>query len=130
MKRTGLKRGHLSPNLQPKANHREIMGLSEFCVVLTTASDPVVVQRLIDEALGARLAACVQALPMQSHYRWKGKIEQAAETLLLFKAKSQDYQSLEALIRAHHDYETPEILQLPVTAGLPAYLSWLRAETL
>ena len=103
--------------------------MSEFCIVLTTASDPAVVQRLIDEALGARLAACVQVLPMMSHYSWQGQIEHASETLLLFKAKSQDYQALETLIRQHHDYEVPEILQLPVTAGLPAYLKWIREET-
>lgn len=103
--------------------------MSEFCIVLTTASDPAVVQRLIDEALGARLAACVQVLPMMSHYSWQGQIEHASETLLLFKAKSQDYQALETLIRQHHDYEVPEILQLPVTAGLPAYLNWIREET-
>ena len=103
--------------------------MSEFCIVLTTASDPAVVQRLIDEALGARLAACVQVLPMMSHYRWQGQIEHASESLLLFKAKSQDYQALEALIRHHHDYEVPEIVQLPVTAGLPAYLNWIREET-
>ena len=103
--------------------------MSEFSIVLTTASDPAVVQRLIDEALGARLAACVQVLPMMSHYRWQGQIEHTSESLLLFKAKSQDYQALEALIRHHHDYEVPEIVQLPVTAGLPAYLNWIREET-
>lgn len=103
--------------------------MSEFSIVLTTASDPAVVQRLIDEALGARLAACVQVLPMMSHYRWQGQIEHTSESLLLFKAKLQDYQALEALIRHHHDYEVPEIVQLPVTAGLPAYLNWIREET-
>jgi periplasmic divalent cation tolerance protein len=103
--------------------------MSEFCVVMTTAASEQTVQRLIDKALGDGLAACVQALPMNSHYVWEGAVVHAAETLLLFKAKSVDYQSLEAMIKAAHDYETPEILRLDVTAGLPAYLEWVVKST-
>ena len=39
-------------------------------------------------------------------------------------------QPLEAAIRAQHPYETPEIIALPVTCGLPDYLAWVAAETL
>jgi periplasmic divalent cation tolerance protein len=103
--------------------------MSDFCVVMTTASSDETVQRLIDAALGARLAACVQALPMTSHYVWSGEIKREPETLLLFKAKAADYPALEAAIRAAHDYETPEIIRLDVAAGLPAYLAWIVAST-
>ena len=103
--------------------------MSEFCVVMTTAASEQTMQRLIDKALGDGLAACVQALPMNSHYVWEGAVVHAAETLLLFKAKRADYQSLEAMIKAAHDYETPEILRLDVTAGLPAYLEWVVRST-
>jgi periplasmic divalent cation tolerance protein len=103
--------------------------MSDFCVVMTTASSDETVQRLIDKALGEKLAACVQAMPMKSHYVWKGEIVREAETLLLFKAKASDYAALEETIRAAHDYETPEIIRLDVAAGLPAYLAWIAAST-
>ena len=103
--------------------------MSDFCVVMTTAASDETVQRLIDAALGGRLAACVQALPMNSHYVWKGEIMREAETLLLFKAKASDYPALEEAIRTAHDYETPEILRLDVAAGLPTYLAWIAAST-
>jgi len=103
--------------------------MSDFCVVMTTAASDETVQRLIDKALGEKLAACVQALPIKSHYVWKGEIQHEAETLLLFKAKASDYAALEAAIRAAHNYETPEILRLDVTAGLPAYLDWIVNST-
>ena len=32
-------------------------------------------------------------------------------------------------IEAHHSYEVPEILAVPVTDGLPAYLQWLTRES-
>jgi periplasmic divalent cation tolerance protein len=103
--------------------------MSDFCVVMTTASSDEAVQRLIDKALGEKLAACVQAMPMTSHYVWKGKIVREAETLLLFKAKTADYPALEEAIHAVHDYETPQIIRLDMAAGLPAYLAWIAAST-
>ncbi len=103
--------------------------MSDFCVVMTTAASDETVQRLIDKALGEGLAACVQALPMKSHYVWEGATVHAAETLLLFKAKTADYPALKAAIVAQHDYETPEIIRLDVAAGLPAYLQWIVDST-
>ncbi len=103
--------------------------MDDFCVVMTTASSDETVQRVIDAALGQRLAACVQALPMKSHYVWKGEIRREAETLLFFKAKTADYAALEETIRAVHDYETPEIIRLDISAGLPAYLAWIVDST-
>ena len=103
--------------------------MSDFCVVMTTAASDEAVQRLIDAALEGKLAACVQALPIKSHYVWEGEIKREAETLLLVKAKAADYAALEATIRAAHDYETPEILRLDVAAGLPAYLDWIVNST-
>jgi periplasmic divalent cation tolerance protein len=34
-----------------------------------------------------------------------------------------------AALQAAHAYETPEIVVLPIQAGLPAYLSWIDDET-
>jgi periplasmic divalent cation tolerance protein len=103
--------------------------MDQMCIVMTTASAPETVQRLIDQALGEKLAACVQVMPIESHYHWQGQIVRDSEKLLFFKAKTSDYAALEELLRAHHDYETPEIIQVPVSAALPAYLDWLRAST-
>jgi periplasmic divalent cation tolerance protein len=103
--------------------------MSDFCVVMTTASRDETVRRLIDAALGAKLAACVQTMPISSHYIWEGQIRRDAETLLFFKAKAADYPALEAAIRAAHNYETPEIIRLDVAAGLPAYLDWIVNST-
>jgi periplasmic divalent cation tolerance protein len=36
---------------------------------------------------------------------------------------------VEALIRAHHPYELPEVVALEVTRGLPDYLAWIAGET-
>jgi len=103
--------------------------VSEFCIVLTTASDPAVVQRLIDEALGGRLAACVQVLPMMSHYRWQGQIEQAEEVTLLIKTTREKYAQLQQTLVDAHPYDVPEVIAWPLSEGYAPYLHWVVAET-
>lgn len=78
----------------------------------------------------ARLAACVSLLPaVQSIYRWQGRVEQAGEVPLLIKTTAARYAALEAMIRARHPYELPEIVAVPVTHGLAEYLAWIELET-
>ena len=83
--------------------------------------------RLVEE----RLAACVNILaPCESVYRWQGKIESAQEITLLIKTLRAHYGKVEKTIRQCHPYELPEIIAVPITAGLPAYIEWLAAETI
>ncbi len=78
----------------------------------------------------AKLAGCVQTLgPMQSTYRWKGKIKTATEYLLLVKTTSARYTALEKKIRSLHPYEAPEILAIAVVRGEKKYLKWLGEST-
>jgi len=78
-----------------------------------------------------RLAACVQVLPgVTSTYRWEGAIERADEVLLLAKTWDDRVESIAETLRARHPYALPEIMAIPATGGLDAYLAWVRAETL
>ena len=95
-------------------------------VVFMTAANGEEATRLADLLIGAHLAACVQILPeMESVYRWEGKIERQAETLLLAKTTRSKFEELEREVRALHSYETPEIIALPIVAGSTPYLEWL-----
>lgn len=77
-----------------------------------------------------RLAACVNVLAeCTSVYRWKGEIETAAETPLLIKVPSAGYDALERAIRELHPYQLPEIVALPLSAGLAGYLDWVAEQT-
>jgi periplasmic divalent cation tolerance protein len=99
----------------------------EAIVVLMTAANGEEAARLADLLIGAHLAACVQILPeIESVYRWQGKIERQAETLLLVKTTRSRFEELEREVRALHSYETPEIIALPIVTGSAPYLEWLR----
>ena len=101
----------------------------KYGVALTTFPDPETGRRFAEGLLEKRLAACVQTLPIQSAYRWKGAIQNEAETMMLIKTKASLYPEVEAFLRATHPYEVPEIVWIPIEAGLADYLGWIGGET-
>lgn len=99
-------------------------------LVLTALPEHALAETLARELLTARLAACIHIGPaVQSLYHWRGKIEKAREFPLAIKTRAELYGHVEAAIRQRHPYELPEIVAVPITHGLPAYLEWIAAET-
>jgi len=91
-----------------------------------TAADGAEARRLAEMLIEKRLAACVQILPpIESVYRWQGRIERQPEVLLLAKTTKAKFEELESEVRAVHSYETPEIVAVPIAAGSTPYLQWL-----
>jgi len=102
----------------------------EHIQVVTTAASADEARRIATALVEERLAACVQIVgPIESIYRWQGKVETAAEWQCWIKTRRQHYALLEAAIRRLHSYEVPEILAVPIVAGSEAYLKWLTDET-
>ncbi|MBS1143834.1 MAG: divalent-cation tolerance protein CutA [Proteobacteria bacterium] len=103
----------------------------EILLVITNCPDEECAKEIALAAVEAKLAACVSILPRaQSVYRWQGEVESASEIPLLFKTTAANYPALEANIRERHPYELPEIIAVPLSHGLPAYLNWVAAETI
>jgi periplasmic divalent cation tolerance protein len=87
---------------------------------------PEEASRIANSLIEERLAACVSVLPtVESVYRWQEKIETAHETPLLIKTTHDRFPALEKRIVELHSYNTPEIVALPVVAGLEKYLRWV-----
>ena len=99
--------------------------------MITSLPDRDAAQKLAGRLVEERLAACVNILaPCESVYRWQGQIETAQEIILQIKTLRAHYGKVEKIIRQCHPYELPEIIAVPITAGLPGYLEWLAAETI
>ncbi|HSM98667.1 MAG TPA: divalent-cation tolerance protein CutA [Gallionella sp.] len=104
--------------------------MNDIILVITNLPDKESAQKLAHRLSETRAAACVNQLsPCTSIYRWKTKIETATEVPLLIKTTREAYPRLESLIREAHPYELPEIIAVPVSTGLPAYLDWVSGET-
>ncbi len=106
------------------------MSLDEVLLVLTNLPDHDSAQRLAQALVSGHTAACVNVLAeCTSVYRWQGELETAREVPLLIKTTRAAYERVQELIRAEHPYELPEIIAIPLSAGLPAYLQWVMNET-
>ena len=102
----------------------------EAVLIISNFPDQKTATLLAEALMEQRLAACVNVLsPCVSIYRWQGKIESAGEVPVLIKTRKQHYDRVEQLIKMMHPYELPEVIMVPITGGLPAYLQWIAAET-
>jgi periplasmic divalent cation tolerance protein len=99
-------------------------------IALVTVPNAEVAKRIARQLVDERLAACVSALPgVTSVYRWQGAVEEATEVQLIIKTVQERVPALVARIPELHPHKVPEVLVLPVEAGLPAYVKWVVDET-
>lgn len=104
--------------------------MEDKILVLTNLPDQESAGRLAEALVSHGHAACVNILaPCTSIYHWQGKTESAQEVPMLIKSSLDKYAEIELTIRAHHPYELPEIIQVTLSGGLPAYLEWIAKET-
>lgn len=104
---------------------------NNFLVILITAPSLESARQIARLLVEKRLAACVNLVPgMTSIYRWEGKVQEDAEVLLLAKTHRQRLEALQAEVKAVHSYQVPEIIALPIVAGLEAYLNWVGESVL
>ncbi|MEH0664815.1 divalent-cation tolerance protein CutA [Vibrio scophthalmi] len=101
----------------------------EFCIALTTTNSQALTERIIDALLEERLAACIQTMPIESHYVWQEQVCRDNETLLVIKTTQSNYVEVEQKVVELHDYDTPQVVQVPIVDGFNPYLSWLEANT-
>lgn len=102
---------------------------NQYSVVITTTNSAEASEKIAKALLEKRLAACVQVSQIKSYYTWKDSMAIDEEQILLIKTKSTDYAEVENCIKENHSYEIPEIIQLAMTNGLPAYLNWITEVT-
>jgi periplasmic divalent cation tolerance protein len=100
-----------------------------YCLVLTTVSTVQQAESLARQIVETGLGACVQIEAIRSIYRWQGALCDEPEQRLSIKTRTARFEALERFIRAHHSYETPEIVQVTITAGSAAYLQWVDEGT-
>jgi periplasmic divalent cation tolerance protein len=85
-----------------------------------------IAERIIAEKLGA----CAQVLPkIESYFWWEGAVQHEPESLVLVKTTRTALAGIETLLEEIHPYEVPELIFLPITGGLQAYLEWIGEST-
>ena len=98
---------------------------NEYSITIATCPDKDIAKSIAKLLVENQLAACVQMFPIESVYIWQDKVCDETEIMLLIKSKTELFDKISALIKKNHTYEVPEIIQIPITAGLPEYLQWV-----
>jgi periplasmic divalent cation tolerance protein len=99
---------------------------ADHCLVALVTAPAEVADELASGLVRERLAACVNIVPgVSSVYRWEGRVEKDAESLMVVKTQAPLQRQVVEWVHAHHPYTTPEIIFLPIIGGSPAYLAWL-----
>lgn len=101
------------------------MSKDKACIVLTTCPNQEEARTLAQGLVSERLAACVQLTDIQSVYWWDNRVQQDPEVLLIIKTLCHRFHDVATYIQAHHSYEIPEIVQIPIQEGHTPYLRWL-----
>ena len=98
----------------------------EVLTVFTTWPDLEAARTAARTLVEERLAACGNIVPgVESIYRWKGRVDAAAEFLMIIKSSRERFSALEERVKALHSYDIPEIIALLIEKGSREYLAWL-----
>ena len=99
---------------------------SKFLVVLVTAKDSIQAEKIAQELLTQRLAACVNIVKdVHSLFWWEGRVDRSPEVLLVIKSRGDVFKRLVKAVKSVHSYSVPEIIALPIVDGSPDYLKWV-----
>ena len=100
-----------------------------FKLVYVTCPDMAMAKHLAQIMLQARVIACANILQgMTSLYHWQGALEESSEVLLLCKTDDEHIEDVKSLVLAHHPYDCPCVLVMPIEDGNPLFLDWMKKE--
>ena len=94
-------------------------------LILSTTGTRDEAARIAETLVAERLAACVQLSPIESWYRWEGKVEHARETRLHIKTTADLADAVRQRLGALHSYDVPELVVIALENGSPDYLAWI-----
>lgn len=98
-------------------------------LVLSTTGSKEEAQTIARALVERRLAACVNIVgPIESVYRWQGKVQTSAEYMLLIKTTTERFSAVRLAIRELHAYELPECIALQIDSGSDEYLNWIETS--
>ena len=100
-------------------------------LIMVTAGGRNDAEKLGEGLVEGRMAASCTVIPMvHSFYYREGQLKREHESLLLIKTVESRAKAVQDYVLANHSYEVPEILQIAIESGSPAYIQWLADQVL
>ena len=99
--------------------------MNELIIIKTTVKNKVTRENIINELIKNDYVSCINVIEnVSSHYKWQGKVENEKEDILFIKTMKRNEKLVYKVIRAIHDYETPEIITIAINNIDSSYLNW------
>jgi len=100
-----------------------------YCLVYITTQDEDEARQIGRTLVEEKLVACVNIHPIQSIYRWEGKIQEESEAAMLVKTRAELVDRVIERVTDLHSYEVPCIVSSLIDSGNPDYLKWIEEST-
>lgn len=101
-----------------------------YCVVVSTTPNTEEAKKIAHGLIKNKLAACTNIISgVTSVYSWKDEVCEDSECILFIKTQRSLFENVKNFIMENHSYELPEVIMLPVEAGLEGYLNWVKENT-
>ena len=99
--------------------------MDKLIIIKTTVKNKVTKNNIINELITNDYVSCINVIEnVSSHYKWQGKVETEKEDILFIKTMKRNEKLVYEVIRATHDYETPEIITIAINNIDISYLNW------
>ena len=99
-------------------------------IVYVTYPNKEEAKRVSEMLVQERLVACANILSgHESLYWWQGKVQNETEVAVLYKSRNENFDALEARIKALHSYDVPCIISWPIEQGHGPFLKWIEEQT-
>lgn len=100
----------------------------KFIFIYITNPTRAEARRIAKHLLSKKLIACANIFgPTNSLYRWKGRLADEKEHILIAKTVSRNFGKVKHEVEKIHSYDTPCIVKIPVSSNTP-FFKWLSNE--
>ena len=104
--------------------------MSQILLIRITCPTRRVADRIADETVERRLAACANLDgPVTSTYRWKDVVEHSFEFVVWMKAPEANWDKIEALVTEMHPYDVPVLTGSPISHAAKGTAEWVDEST-
>lgn len=98
-------------------------------IVYFACKNDLEARKIAKKVIGEKLAFCTNIIAnCNSIFRWKGKIEESVETIVIFKTLPHLVNNLIARIKKLHSYQMPEIISWKIDDASPEIVKWASGE--
>lgn len=96
-------------------------------LIYTTNPDIKTAKKIAGVLLKNRLIACANFFPIQSMYRWNGKIENSKEIVAIMKTKTKNWVKIKQMVKKLHPYKIPCIIKISAEPN-SEFGGWINRE--